>query len=125
MNFGLESDFTDSIQGQVLRLSERHEAALFLHDGNLWIADFVNGDGELMDVITWIRFNCGGPSAGKMQQRMTLESAIPLSKELAGRIEALCRNRAAQRAGRVVEGMYAIAEARIHPNGNPETGSSE
>jgi len=91
MNVWPETDCTPSIQGQVLRLGERHESALFLRDGRLWVADFVNGDGELIDAITWIRFNCCSPAAAQTQQRMVLESAIPLTDELVARIEALWR----------------------------------
>jgi len=88
------TDFPHSIRGQVLRLGERHEAALFLCNGQLWVADFVNGDGELIEAITWIRFNCCGPSATKTQQRMVMESAIPLSEDLVARIETLWRGHA-------------------------------
>jgi hypothetical protein len=50
----------DSIQGQFLRLSERREVAIYLRRGVLWVADFVDGHGELIDPRTWFRFNCGG-----------------------------------------------------------------
>jgi hypothetical protein len=46
-----------SIQGQLLRLSERRKVAIFLRDGALWVADFVDGQGALIDAITWFRFS--------------------------------------------------------------------
>lgn len=82
---------TARIQGQVLRRSERREAAIFLLDGALWVADFIDGRGELIDAATWVRFNCGNASVGQARRRMSLESAVPLSEDLAARIEALLR----------------------------------
>jgi hypothetical protein len=38
-----------SIQGQLLRRSERREVAIYLRDGQLWIADFIDGVGALME----------------------------------------------------------------------------
>jgi len=78
-----------SIQGQLLRLSERREVAIFLCDGALWIADFVDGDGELIDAVTWFQFHCAALSTADARHRMILESGIPLSDELVARIEML------------------------------------
>jgi hypothetical protein len=79
------------LQGQVLRRSERREVALFLLDDTLWVADFIDGQGELVEAVTWFRFNCGAASA-QARRRMALESARPLSDELVARIEALYRS---------------------------------
>jgi hypothetical protein len=79
------------IQGQVLRRTERREVAIFLVDGALWVADFIDGRGELIDAATWIRFNCGSASIDHAYRRMALESALPLSEELVARIETLLR----------------------------------
>jgi hypothetical protein len=82
-----------SMQGQVLRLSERREVAIFLRDGALWVADFIDGDGALMDAITWFRyFNCGAQATADARRRLTLESATPLSEDLVERIERLHRS---------------------------------
>ena len=77
------------IQGQLLRLSERREVAIFLRDGTLWVADFVDGKGELIDAVTWFRFHCAALSSVQARHRMVLESGIPLSDELVARIELL------------------------------------
>jgi hypothetical protein len=90
------------MQGQVLRLSARREVAIFLRDGALWVADFVDGDGALMDAITWFRyFNCGPQPTADARRRLVLESATPLSEELVERIERLScpRNKGSQSAG--------------------------
>ena len=49
------------IQGQLLRLSARREVAIYLRGGQLWVADFIDGHGELVDPETWFRFNCASP----------------------------------------------------------------
>jgi hypothetical protein len=79
------------IQGQLLRLSTRREVAIYLRQGALWVADFVDGQGELVEPRAWFRFNCGAPGTRDPQRRMLLESALPLSAEIAARIEALHR----------------------------------
>ena len=77
------------LQGQVLRRSRRREAVLFLRDDCLWVADFIDGRGELTDAVTWIRFNCAAAKSTQAQRRMVLECAIPLSEDLVVRIEML------------------------------------
>lgn len=84
-------DRSSALQGQVLRRSQRREAVLFLRDDALWVADFVDGRGEVTDAATWIRFNCAAASSRQAQRRMVLESAIPLTDELVARIERLQR----------------------------------
>jgi hypothetical protein len=91
--------FANSITGQVLRLSERREAVLFLYQDTLWVADFVDGEGELMDAGTWVRFNCGGTWPGPAHQRMVHESAQPLSEALAMRIGVLLQAHTPQEPG--------------------------
>ena len=78
-----------SIQGQILRRSDRREVAIYLRDGELWIADFIDGVGELMEPAAWFRFNCGTPWARRAHRRMLFECAMPLSADLAARIERL------------------------------------
>jgi len=83
------TDETSTIQGQLLRQSERREVAIYLRDGQLWIADFIDGVGELIEPTAWFRFNCATPWARRAHRRMLFESAVPLSTELATRIEDL------------------------------------
>ena len=79
------------VQGQILRLSERREVAIFLRDGALWVADFIDGEGEIIDAVTWFQFHCASLSTAQARHRMVLESGIPLSDELVARIELLRR----------------------------------
>ena len=81
--------FARSVQGQLLRRSERREVAIFLWHGALWVADFIDGEGMLIDATTWFRFNCGALASPYARRRMVLESAIPLSPDLVARIGRL------------------------------------
>jgi hypothetical protein len=89
MRIDQERERPGPLQGQVLRRSERREVAIFLLDDTLWVADFVDGQGELVDAVTWFRFNCGAAASVQARRRMAFESALPLSDELVARIEAL------------------------------------
>lgn len=82
-----------TIRGQMLRRNARREVAIYLREGILWIADFIDGDGQIVDAPTWIRFYCGSPSTRHAHRRMALESAVPVSRELSMRIEQLHRAR--------------------------------
>jgi hypothetical protein len=112
------------IQGQLLRITPHHQAAIYLRDGALWVADFVDGHGTLVDAAVWFRFNCPALETTHARRRMVRESAIPLSTELVQRIEELhARSPGAERraAGRASEGpreTAAPADARPpHPEG--------
>lgn len=89
MNINEERARASPLQGQILRRSERREVAIFLLDDALWVADFVDGQGELVDAVSWFRYNCAGTSITPAERRMLLESALPLSADLAARIERL------------------------------------
>lgn len=81
-----------AIQGQLLRVSERREVAIYLRKDALWVADFIDGHGALVDAATWFRFNCGTPATTYARRRMVHESAVPLSTQLVARIEGLHRS---------------------------------
>jgi hypothetical protein len=89
-----------SIQGQLIRLSTHHTVAIYLRQGSLWVADFIDGQGSLVDANTWFRFNCGSLANSHALRRMALESAIPLSADLVERIEGLHHAAAADRSSR-------------------------
>jgi hypothetical protein len=84
MKIAADRKVSSPLQGQVLRRSERREVAIFLLDDTLWVADFVDGQGELVDAITWFRFNCAAASA-QARRRMGLESALPTNWSLESR----------------------------------------
>lgn len=101
--------FATAIQGQLLRCSERREVAIYLRKDALWVADFIDGEGELIDAVTWFRFNCGQPFTSYARRRMILESAMPLSGQLAARIESLHRSSTARKRGALARLVEAIA----------------
>jgi hypothetical protein len=78
-----------SIQGQLLRLGAHRVAVIYLREGAVWVADFVDGKGALSDVRTWLRFNCGTTANAYAIRRTARECAIPLSAELVSCIEWL------------------------------------
>ena len=98
------------IQGQLLRLSERREVAIYLRDGTLWVADFIDGDGELVEAKAWFRFNCGTHATYHARRRMVREAAIPISGKLIAKIERL---------------HQPIDDGRRHANDAGETEPSE
>src|SRR5450631_536394 len=109
MESKFENRVPGHIQGQMLRLSGHHAVAIYLRDGAMWIADFVDGQGTLVDANTWFRFNCGTLANSHALRRMALESAIPLSAALIERIEALHRAATTQRSRELIRLVEAVA----------------
>jgi hypothetical protein len=107
--------FATAIQGQLLRLSEWREVAIYLRKDALCVADFIDGHGELIDAATWFRFNCGTPATSYARRRMVLESAIPLSAQLVARIEYLRRSATARQ--RDVQPECGVHENRFLQGG--------
>jgi hypothetical protein len=103
-----ENKFMCAIQGQLLRRSDRREVAIYLREGALWVADFIDGHGELVDAITWFRFHCGGLSSAQTRRRMVRESAVPLSTELVARIEQLHRDASLHKGSAAGEGDVSV-----------------
>jgi hypothetical protein len=103
MSINEERERSHPLQGQILRRTERREVAIFLVDDALWVADFVDDHGELVDAVTWFKFNCGTTVGTQARRRMSLESAVPLSDELVACIEALRRAGAIECDGRADE----------------------
>ena len=113
LNIDSKPGFARSIQGQLLRQTERREVAIFLHDGVLWVADFIDGEGKLIDATTWLRFNCGSLSSPQARRRMVFESATPLSEELIARIGRLHFPATKRERGPVVRLIEAIKARRV------------
>ena len=109
-------EVTGVIQGQLLRRSEHRTVAMYLRDGAMWVADFIDGQGTLVDVNTWFRFNCGTPANSHAMRRMALESALPLSQELTERIEALHHAAVTQRSREPIRFVQAVT---AHLPGGP------
>ena len=80
---------SEPIQGQVVRLSEDREVAFYRRDGRLWAADLVDGRCEILDAATWISFGSGALALAQSRRSRALESAVPISPELAETLECL------------------------------------
>jgi hypothetical protein len=107
-----EPQLANRIQGQLLRQSERREVAIFLQNGALWVADFIDGEGMLIDATTWFRFNCAALASPHAQRRMVLESAIPQSPDLVARIGRLCDPARTPKRGALVWLLVATSAFR-------------
>lgn len=85
MHTNRERDETALPRGNLLRLGERREIAIYLRDGVTWVADFRGGCGELFTAGEWFALNhCGGVLRG-----VELDSIAPLPACVVERIEQL------------------------------------
>ena len=90
MNAYPERNNINPLSGNLLRLGERREIAIYLRNGTAWVADFKDGRGELFTVSTWFSLNQGG----RALRRMDLDSITPLPEDVMERIERLHRRTA-------------------------------
>ena len=97
---------TRAVQGSLLRLSERHEVAIYLREGAGWVADFHDGCATLHSVSEW-----HGSGSGRMlvhaQRRDAVETISPLPDEVVQRIESLHRRMEEPTAGPFVQNLLA------------------
>lgn len=85
MNTKYEQNRTSPLQGNLLRIGERREIAIYLRDGTPWVAEFNGGRGELYAVSAWFSLNQGG----RVLRRMEPVSVTPLPQDVVQRIERL------------------------------------
>lgn len=88
MNTNLEPNGATRINGNLLRLSERREIAIYLRDGAAWVADFNNGGCEIFIASAWYSMS-GGRMLARAQRRGEVETISPLPEAVVPRIEAL------------------------------------
>jgi len=98
------------VQGQFMRLSERHAIAVYLRDGTRWVAEFNDGHIELMDATTWFGFHAGTLRYSHAHRAAALRSATALPKEVLEMIECLHQRLDAQ-AAEAGRGKVAVLEA--------------
>jgi hypothetical protein len=85
MNGNLVRDEAAAPNGNLLRLGETREIAIYQRDGVAWVADFRGGRGELFTVGEWFALN----GRGSVLRRAGLASIVPLPARLVERIERL------------------------------------
>ena len=88
MNKNREQNGAVPLHGNLLRLSERREIAIYLRDGAAWVADFNNGRVELFIASAWYSMG-GGRRLAHAQRRGEVETISPLPEAVVQRIEAL------------------------------------
>jgi hypothetical protein len=88
MNTTRESTSANPIQGNLLRLSEIREVAIYLRKGAAWVADFNSGRAELHSASAWYTTG-GGRMLVHAQRRDAVETISPLPDEVVRRIESL------------------------------------
>ncbi len=89
MNTNREQNGTSPLHGNLLRIGERREIAIYLRDGTAWVAEFNDERGELFSVSAWFSLNRGG----RVLRRMELDSVTPLPEDAVRRIERLHRRK--------------------------------
>ena len=101
------------VQGSLLRLSERHEVAIYLREGAGWVADFHDGRATLHSVSEW-----HGSGSGRMlvhaQRRDAVETISPLPDEVVQRIESLHRRMEEPTVGPFVQNSLAALAVCLH-----------
>ena len=115
MNANQQQNGANALHGNLLRLSERREIAIYLRDGVAWVADFENGRGELFTASAWYGMG-GGRRLAHAQRRGEVETVSPLPGEVVQRIESLHRRMEAPTVGPAVRRMLvAMLAVFRHP----------
>ena len=107
MDTKYEQNRTSALQGNLLRIGERREIAIYLRDGTPWVAEFNDGRGELFAVGAWFSLNQGG----RVLRRMEPDSIAPLPQDVVQRIERL--HRGTERRNNVPVMVRALAAAGL------------
>jgi predicted trehalose synthase len=102
MNTNQEQNGASRLNGNLLRLGDQHEIAIYLRDSTAWVAEFKNGRASVSTASHWFSVNQGG----RLLRHMELASIAPLSHEVMERIERLHQR---------------LAQAGRHPATSSET----
>jgi hypothetical protein len=78
-------------EGQLLRLREGHQVAIYKRDGVNWVAEFRNGRSELFDAAWWFYFHLGSLRYSHGIREAALDSATAITPEILAKIERLHR----------------------------------
>ncbi len=85
MNTNQEQSGASPLRGNLLRLGEQHEIAIYMRDGMAWVADFKDGRCKVSTASAWFASNQGG----RVLRRMALDTIAPLPEEVVKWIERL------------------------------------
>lgn len=84
MSLNQEWSNADQPYGNLFRLSERREIAIYFYDSGTWVADFSNGRVEMCNVGSWFALN-----GRQLRRRIALDSIAPLPEDVAAHIRHL------------------------------------
>ncbi len=85
MNTNQERNGASRLNGNLLRLGDQREIAIYLRDSMAWVAEFKNGRASVSTVSRWFSANQGG----RVLRQMELASIAPLPDDVMERIERL------------------------------------
>jgi hypothetical protein len=89
MSTNRERDGAGSPRGNLLRLGDGREIAIYRHDDMAWVTEFSDGYARIFAASDWFCVNRGGRALRSME----LATIQPLSDDLAQRIERLHQRR--------------------------------
>ena len=75
------------LSGNLLRLGERREIAIYLRGGTAWVAEFEKGRGEVFNVGAWSSLY--GRALVHAQRRGEVNIISPIPEDVVARIERL------------------------------------
>jgi hypothetical protein len=102
MNTNQEQNGASRLNGNLLRLGDQREIAIYLRDNMAWVAEFKNGRASVSMASHWFSANQGG----RVLRHMELASIAPLPDDVMERIEQLHQR---------------LAQAGRHPATSSET----
>jgi len=85
MNTNQEQNGASRLNGNLLRLGDQREIAIYLRDNMAWVAEFNNGRASVSTASHWFSVNQGG----RVLRHMELASIVPLPDDVMERIERL------------------------------------
>lgn len=85
MNTNQEQNGASRLNGNLLRLSDQREIAIYLRDNMAWVAEFNNGRANVSTASHWFSANRGG----RVLRQMDLTSIVPLPDDVMEQIERL------------------------------------
>jgi hypothetical protein len=91
MNDDMRASTTTMADGQLLRLREGHQVAIYKRNGVNWVAEFRNGRSELFDAAWWFYFHLGSLRYSHGMRETALDSATAITPEVLAKIERLHR----------------------------------
>jgi len=110
MNTNQEQNGASRLNGNLLRLGDQREIAIYLRDNMAWVAEFNNGRVSVSTASHWFSVNQGG----RVLRHMDLASITPLPDDVMERIERLHQRLAQAGLHAATSSETATVVARFH-----------